>query len=171
MFTKSQGFGLLAAIIAIAPCAAIAQEAPNPDSQQDQISETQTTVNQNQVPATPTVRKKKSNILPGVAGAVLNGITGGKNIVPEVAGGVVNGILNGKKNIAPDNAPAAQQESDSIPTTHLCNAKGGVDLSVQNLNPLNVVSGVTDIANNILGGKKASPNKLKANGGLGCLPR
>ncbi|MDJ0675817.1 MAG: hypothetical protein QNJ36_10625 [Calothrix sp. MO_167.B42] len=182
MFTKSQVFGLLAAVIAIAPSTAIAQSAPNPDNQQNQTSEIQTTVNQ-----VPTVRKKKSNILPGVAGTVLNGITGGKNIVPGVAGEVVNGILNGKKNIAPenvvnsvtnqqqntatDNVPQAQQESDSIPTTHLCNAKAGVDMSVQNLNPLNVVSGVTDIATGILGGKKESPNKLQINGGLGCLPR
>ncbi len=187
MLRKSQVFGLLAAVIAIAPSAVIAQEAPNPDNQQNQVSETQTTVNQVPAAPTPTVRESKSNILPGVAGAVLNGVTGGKNIVPGVAGAVVNGILNGKKNIAPenvinsvtnqqqntatDNVPQAQQQSDSIPTTHLCNAKGGVDMSVQNLNPLNVVSGVTEIASGILGGKKESPNKLRVNGGLGCLPR
>lgn len=109
------------------------------------------------------------NVIPGVAGAVLNGVTGGKNIIPNV----VNSVTNQQQNTDAENVTQAQQESDSnsIPTTHLCNAKADVNMSVQNLNPLNIVSGVTDIASGILGGKKESPNKLKVNGGLGCLPR
>ncbi len=203
MVTKSQVFGLLAAVITIAPSAAIAQEAPNPENQQDQVSETQTNVNQ--TPATPSdgvenapgtavngvTRRRKKSILPGVAGAVLNGVTGNKkNIVPGVAGTVIDGIIRNNKKVVPgvsnavnsvtnqsqnntdtDNIPQAQQQSNTLPKTHLCNAKVGVDMSVQNLNPLNVVSGVTDVARNILGGKQESPNKLRANGDLGCLPR
>ncbi|MDJ0796606.1 MAG: hypothetical protein QNJ51_07170 [Calothrix sp. MO_167.B12] len=207
MITKIQVFGLLAAVITIAPSAAIAQEAPNPENQQSQVSETQTNVNQ--TPATPNngvenapgaavngvTRRKKKSILPGVAGAVLNGVTGNKkNIVPGVAGAVVDGIIRNNKKVVPGvgnavnsvtnsitnqeqnntdtgNIPQAQQQSNSLPKTHLCNAKVGVDMSVQNLNPLNIVSGVTDVARNILGGKQESPNKLRANGDLGCLPR
>jgi hypothetical protein len=182
MFKSNQVLGLLAAVIAIAPAAAIAQEAPNPEPQQ-------------QVRQTP---DNGSNLLPGVAGAVLNGVTGNKkNIIPGVAGAVLNAVTRKKNptqnpaNIVPgvneavnsvtnqqqqdntptDNAPPVQQESNnSLPKTHLCNAKAGVEASVQNLNPLNITSGIASGVREILGQKTDSPNKLRANGDLGCLP-